>query len=162
MVKTLLSLVLIGAVCGLLLVGTHRLTADEIQLNREAQARALMTEMLGAPLPAGFDIQASAAGDCADWVFQSITVNGYAGAIDLRVFWRVDEGLVMRVTHHRETPGIGDFIDHSRDPWMATLDGLTATEVANIDAVSGATITTHAIRQAATRAALGLEEHCRG
>ena len=161
MARTLLSLILIGGVCGVLLVGTHHLTADEIQLHREARARALMTEMLGQALPAPLDIQAPAAGDCSDWVFQRVAVNGYAGTINLRVLWRADETLVMRVTQHRETPGIGDFIDHTRDPWIVQLDGLTATEIAHIDNVTGATITTNAIRQAAMRTALDTEDYCR-
>lgn len=162
MVKVLLSLILIGGVCGALLVGTHHLTATEIQLNREAQARALMTEMLGAALPDESDIQAVAFGDCGQWVFQQITVNGYAGDIGLRILWRPNLELAMRVTNHRETPGIGDFIDHQRDPWMTRLDGATADDITNVDNVTGATITTNAIKRAARRSAEAIEAYCRG
>ena len=160
--KMLLSLVVIGGVCGTLLTGTHRLTATEIQLNREAQARALMTQMLGEPLPDAMDIQSDAFGDCRTWLFQKILVNGYAGEIELRVLSEADGSLVMRVTRHRETPGIGDFIDHQRDPWIKTLDGLTAQDLTMVDNVSGATITTNAIRLAAQRSAQTREDYCRG
>ena len=108
MVRMLLSLIVIGGACGALLVGTHSLTAADIQLNREAQARELMTAMLGAPLPDDLDIQADVFGDCTQWVFQQISVTGYAGDIGLRVLWQPDGGLIMRVTNHRETPGIGE------------------------------------------------------
>ena len=162
MVKMLLSLIAIGGVCGALLVGTHNLTATDIKLNREAQARALMTAMLGAPLPDELDIDAEAFGDCSQWVFLQISVPGYAGDIDLRVLWRPENGLTMRVTSHRETPGIGDFIDHQRDPWMTTLDGASVSDIAEVDTVTGATITSNAIKQAARRSALGIEAYCRG
>ena len=121
-----------------------------------------MTDMLGTALPAELDIQAQAFGDCNDWVFQQVTVAGYAGDIDLRVLSRAIDGLVMRVTQHRETPGIGDFIDHRRDPWMGNLDGLGAADFTAVDNVSGATITTNAIRQAAQLSAQALEQYCNG
>jgi electron transport complex protein RnfG len=161
-VKVLLSLILIGGVCGVLLVGTHHLTATEIQLNREAKARALMTAMLGAPLPDESDIQAATFGNCSRWVFQQITVPGYAGDIALRILWRPEREFTMRVTDHRETPGIGDFIDHQRDPWMTMLDGASAEDIVSVDNVTGATITTNAIRQAAQRSVAGIEAYCRG
>ncbi len=160
--KMLLSLVLIGGVCGALLVGTHALTAGDIQLNREAQARALMSAMLGEPLPDDQDIQAQVFGNCATWVFQQINVDGYAGDIDLRVLWRAGDEMTLRVTRHSETPGIGDFIDHQRNPWITGLDGRSAEYVAQIDKVSGATITARAIKLAAQRSAQGIEAFCRG
>jgi len=162
MIKTLLSLTVIGGVCGVLLVGTHALTAADIRLNREAQARALMTAMLGRALPAELDIQANTVGNCSQWVFQQITVGGYAGNIHLLVLRRPDDRLTMRVTSHRETPGIGDFIDHQREDWMTRLDGSTAAAIAEVDNVTGATITTKAIRLAAQRSAQGIEAYCRG
>ena len=143
-------------------MGTHSLTAADIQLNREAQARELMTAMLGAPLPDDLDIQADVFGDCTQWVFQQISVTGYAGDIGLRVLWQPDGGLIVRVTSHRETPGIGDFIDHRRDPWMTTLDGASADEINELDNVTGATITSKAIQQGALRSMQNLEAYCRG
>ena len=51
----------------------------------------------------------------------------------------------LRVTNHRETPGIGDFIDHRRDPWLPARDGFTAAQWQTADAVSGATVTSEAL-----------------
>ncbi len=161
MAKVLLSLLLIGATCGLLLVGTHLLTAEPIQLNREARARALATQMLGTPIPADVDIKQSMYGSCDHWVFQQATSSGYAGPIAWLILWRApSDGLTLRVTDHRETPGIGDFIDHTRDPWMLQHDGKSADAYTVIDNVSGATITTKAVRQAADRAIGNLKIYC--
>lgn len=161
MVKSALSLTIIGGVCGILLLATNQLTAPEINLNRELRARALMSEMLGAPLADNLDIQQGILGTCDSWLFQRIQSNGYAGPIDVLVLWRASSGgLVLRVTAHRETPGIGDFIDHARAPWITRFDGQTIARYDVLDNVSGATITTGAIRRAALSAQQQLEVHC--
>jgi Na+-translocating ferredoxin:NAD+ oxidoreductase RnfG subunit len=165
MVKMALSLVVIGATCGLLLVATDRLTTDEISSNREARTRLLMTDMLGASIDQEiekiWDTQTETFGTCDDWLFSNVESNGYAGTIDLLVLWRRDSGgLVMRVTQHRETPGIGDFIDHSRSDWITALDAQSASAYDELDNVSGATITTAAIRRAAQIAQHQVEDFC--
>lgn len=185
MVKLALSLLMIGGTCGLLLVATDRLTTDQISHNREARARELMADMLGAPVVASvvdpdvdpvvssffdsfferreadWDTQTDTFGTCDDWLFSRVKSNGYAGVIDLLVLWRSDSGgFVMRVTQHRETPGIGDFIDHSRSAWITALDAQTADAYTEVDNVSGATITTAAIRRAALIAQQQVEDFC--
>jgi H+/Na+-translocating ferredoxin:NAD+ oxidoreductase subunit G len=160
-VRLFFSLVLIGAVCGLLLVGTYTLTAEPIKVNREARARAVMTEMLGTLMPAEADISLPTFGTCNNWLFQRISTNGYAGPIRWLALWRAEKGsLTLRVIQHRETPGIGDFIDHARNPWIFALDNQPLSAYHALDNVSGATITTKAVRNAAARAAAGAEEYC--
>jgi len=61
------------------------------------------------------------------------------------------EGLSLRVVGHQETPGIGDFIDHTRSRWIMELDNASAQAYAQLDAVSGATITSNAIKRAASQ-----------
>ena len=161
MVKQALHLALIASICGGLLVAVDWVTADTIKLNREARARALMTQMLRHPPPTAADIQQARFGTCDEWVFQSISSNGYAGPIELLALWQAqDSSLTLRVTDHRETPGIGDFIDHTKDSWITQLDQTDGQSYANIDTVSGATITTDAIRRAAEIALLGVEDYC--
>ena len=162
MFRAIFSLLIIGGVCGALLVGTHALTAEDITLNREARARALITAMLGEELPPSTDLQALPIGTCEGWIIQRITVGGYAGDIELLSLWRTPDRLTLRVTSHRETPGIGDFIDHERDAWTPQLDGTSMATFAEVDNVSGATITTNAIRDAAAASAQGVEAYCRG
>ena len=181
MVKLAMSLLMIGGTCGLLLVATDQLTTDQISHNREARARELMADMLGAPVVASvvdpvvssfidsfferketdWDIHTDTFGTCDDWLFSRVKSNGYAGFIDLLVLWRSDSGgFVMRVTQHRETPGIGDFIDHGRSAWITALDAQTADVYTEVDNVSGATITTAAIRRAALIAQQQVEDFC--
>jgi len=158
--RTVLSLAAIGGLCGLLLVTTHYQTKGPIQINREAQARGLMTTMLGSPLPAEIDLTASFQGDCTTWVFHKTQAMGYAGNIELRTLWRPGGAMMMRVIAHRETPGIGDFIDHTRDPWILALDSKRIDAIEQTDNVSGATITTRAILRAAQFSARNIEQFC--
>lgn len=161
MVKLFGALIVIGGVCGLLLAGTHAFTAEDIRLNREAQARALMAQMLGQTLEAEQDIDAERFGRCDTWVFQRIETSGYAGPIEVLALWRAaDAGFTLRVTRHRETPGIGDFIDHRRDPWITRLDRQPMEQYAALDNISGATITFNAMQRAALAAASGVEDFC--
>jgi electron transport complex protein RnfG len=122
--------------------------------------------MLGQPLPGQTDIEADVFGSCTTWLFTRTEVDGYAGPIYLTALWRVSQasgdtqGLSMRVIAHRETPGIGDFIDHTRSPWITDLDNTSAQAYAQLDAVSGATITSNAIKRAASEIFNRLEIYC--
>ena len=161
MVKLFGALAAIGGVCGLLLVGTYALTAERIQLNRQAQSRALMADMLGQDLAADQDIDAAQFGRCDAWLFQRIKTSGYAGPIEVLALWRAaSAGFTLRVTRHRETPGIGDFIDHRRDPWITQLDDQPIETFVQLDNISGATITFNAMQRAAAEAAGGVERFC--
>ena len=53
--------------------------------------------------------------------------------------------------NHSETPGIGDFIDDQKNPWIKNLDSKTEQQWLDVDLVSGATITSKAIKTIATR-----------
>ena len=71
----------------------------------------------------------------------------------------------MRVTRHQETPGIADFIDHNKDDYLPNLDNSAIDAWAEIDNISGATITHKALRaipeQARTqRRDAGEQENC--
>lgn len=164
--KVFTPLLIIGGLCGILLVLTNQLTAPDIQANREARTRALLEEMLRQPLPAKTDIEADVFGSCAGWLFVRAETTGYAGPIYLTALWRPGlssedtEGLSLRVVGHQETPGIGDFIDHTRSPWITDLDNTSAQDYAQLDAVSGATITSNAIKRAARQIFNQVEVFC--
>ncbi len=148
MIRAFVTIVVIGACCAALLVATDALTRPDIEFARQARARALAESLLGAPLPGHMNPAAQQFGECPAWLFRRYQANGYAGPIDMLAFYRRG-ALSLRVTAHRETPGIGDFIDHTRSPWLSNLDGKTAADWQALDAVSGATITSEAIRRAA-------------
>ena len=163
MTRMILSLLVIGGVCGGLLIGIDKTTAGTIAANREARARTLMLDMLGATNNVSLETHSELFGNCENWVFQRVQTNGYTGSIDVLVLWRASAPtLQMRVTRHTETPGIGDFIDHTRDPWITSLDNQPPQRYATVDNVSGATITTAAIRRAAQLAIQQVEDYCVG
>ena len=81
--------------------------------------------------------------------------NGYNGAIDLLVGVRSDGRLAaVRVSKHRETPGLGDGIDKSRGDWIDQFQGRSLgnpekwavrKDGGPFDQLTGATITPRAI-----------------
>ena len=151
MIKTALTLALIGGLCALALVATQRLTADDIDANRQAKARALLKLLATGPLSDHIDAEAPITGRCPE-VFLRDHAPGYAGDIHVLARWHHDdEQLSLRVTRHRETPGIGDFIDHERSSWLPNLDQSPPDAWQALDAVSGATITSQAITTLARR-----------
>jgi Na+-translocating ferredoxin:NAD+ oxidoreductase RnfG subunit len=155
LLKALLTIGILGAACGALLVGTDRLTHDQIEANRNAKTRATMESMLGKDLPEDFTIGAHQ--PCEDGVFSEVSVSGYGGSIDVLALWRGGR-MSLRVTRHAETPGIGTFIEHERDPWLPGQDGKARSEWRALDTVAGATITTAAIKRAAETAFTEIED----
>ncbi len=149
MIKALASLLTIGLICGMLLSVVEHQTAAPIAANQAMAARAMLQSILP-ELPAGIDVNAASLGDCEQWRVQRFTVPGYAGEIQIVGVWHANaNALTLRVVEHRETPGIGDFIDVRRDPWIQQYDRSPLQIYANMDNVSGATVTTRAMRNAA-------------
>ena len=151
--KPLASLTAIGALCALLLAGTHQFTADDIEANRDAHTWRVAFELVGSEfptenlrwdgdrleLPGGVRLRRS-------------SVTGYAGEIEFLAAFRPEpdgtHGLAgVRVTRHRETPGLGDFIEAGRSPWIHRFADSLPEEV---DAVTGATITSEAVKRGAS------------
>ncbi|MGJ8668297.1 MAG: electron transport complex subunit RsxG [Oceanococcus sp.] len=81
--------------------------------------------------------------------------NGYNGAIDLLIGIHADGRIAaVRVSKHRETPGLGDGIDKSRGDWIDQFDGraflnpekwAVRKDGGPFDQLTGATITPRAI-----------------
>ena len=93
-------------------------------------------------------------------VLEAIAPDGYSGAIRLLVGIDADGGVTaVRVTAHRETPGLGDYIDRSKSPWIEQFAGSSLTrpeaggwkvvkDGGQFDARAGATITPRAVVKA--------------
>ena len=91
---------------------------------------------------------------------EAIAPDGYGGNIHLVVGIDVDGTLTgVRVTAHRETPGLGDYIVRSKSPWIEQFVGKSLTTPAvkrwkvardggAFDARAGATITPRAVVKA--------------
>lgn len=103
-------------------------------------------------------------------VLEAVAPDGYSGKIRLLVALRDDGTLVgVRVTQHKETPGLGDYIDPKKDknkdrPWIAQFNGLSPTAIGEgqwkvrkdggrFDSMVGATVTPRAVIKAVRNAA---------
>lgn len=167
-----------------LLAGVHALTREPIAA---AERRAAL-DALGIVLPARtydndpladtVDVQAPAwlgrgharlqrarlRGEPAALVLPVTAPDGYGGPIDLLV--AVDAGarvLGVRVTAHRETPGLGDDIDARRSDWITRFTGralgdppedrwAVRRDGGDFDHFAGATVTPRAVVEAVQRA----------
>lgn len=89
-----------------------------------------------------------------------VVANGYGGDINMIVGVDVNGTILgVRVINHKETPGLGDKIEISRDQWITKFDGLSLANTPDsswavkkdggqFDQFTGATITPRAIVRA--------------
>jgi len=108
-------------------------------------------------------------GQPAALVFEAAAPDGYAGKIRLIVAVRADGRVAgVRVTQHKETPGLGDYIEVKKDknkarPWITQFAGLALADVTDkewkvkkdggrIDYYAGATVTPRAVTKAIFKA----------
>lgn len=108
-------------------------------------------------------------GEPAALVFEAVAPDGYSGKIRIIVAVGSDNRLVgVRVVSHKETPGLGDYIDPRKDrnkarPWIRQFDALGFDRVAaadwkvkkdggRFDSRAGATISPRAVTNAVRRA----------
>lgn len=90
-------------------------------------------------------------------VLQAIAPDGYAGKINLIVAIRSDGSISgVRVVSHRETPGLGDYIEIAKNSWITGFNGASLEnrkagewkvkkDGGTFDYRAGATITPRAI-----------------
>ena len=155
-----LGFVVLAALAGALIGFTRLSTVDAIAENRAAAEAAILSELLGGQP----DLDARRR-------LCNAEIRGYAGVIRLLVLpTAVLPGAevsaadhvqpltpsvqAVRVLSHRETPGIGDFIEHSKSDWILGFNGLKRLPQSadtilawnrSLDAVTGATITRRAL-----------------
>ena len=104
-------------------------------------------------------------------VLEAIAPDGYAGKIRLLIALGEDGSVLgVRVTQHKETPGLGDYIEPAKDrnkqhPWIEQFNGLAPAAIdarewkvrkdgGRFDSVAGATVTPRAVIKAIRSAAL--------
>lgn len=104
-------------------------------------------------------------------VLQPIAPDGYSGKIFLIVAIRSNgEVSGVRVVSHRETPGLGDYIELPKSPWIKNFDGQSHAirkeqdwkvkkDGGQFDYVAGATITPRAVVKAVNKALLYFEQN---
>ena len=188
--RTALILMLFTAAFTTLMAFAYLATRDTIAASAKKEKLKLIGEVLppamydnallkdGIELPAiaelGLDqpsraYRARKNGEPVALVFEAAAPDGYSGRIDLILAVRPDgEIIAVRVTTHRETPGLGDYIDPHKDknktqPWISQFDrqGFASLPPAqwrvkkdggHFDQRSGATISARAVTNAVGRA----------
>ena len=104
-------------------------------------------------------------------IINSIAPDGYSGNIELLVAINYDGELAgVRVSHHKETPGLGDAIEESRSDWITKFKNLSLNKPdkkgwavkrdgGEFDQFTGATITPRAIVKAVHKTLLYYKTH---
>ncbi|MDD2744606.1 MAG: electron transport complex subunit RsxG [Rhodocyclaceae bacterium] len=102
-------------------------------------------------------------------VFEAVAPDGYAGKIKLLIALRSSGQVAgVRVITHKETPGLGDYIEPKKDknkvrPWITQFIGMSLAEVTDkdwkvkkdggrLDFHAGATVTPRAVSKAVLKA----------
>jgi electron transport complex protein RnfG len=102
-------------------------------------------------------------------IFEAVAPDGYAGKIRLIIAMRANgEVAGVRVTQHKETPGLGDYVEIKKDknkarPWITQFNSMSLAKVADkqwkvkkdggqIDYHAGATVTPRAVSKAVLKA----------
>jgi electron transport complex protein RnfG len=133
-----------------LMAGVYQLTKPTLEATALDAKRRLIAEVLPAetydndlladaielPATPALGLQeatriyrARRAGQPVALVFETAALNGYSGEIRLILAVQADGRLAaVRVTSHRETPGLGDYIDPKKDknktqPWITQFNG---------------------------------------
>jgi electron transport complex protein RnfG len=196
-VRTALILLIFVAVFSGLLAASYLATKPAIDATAVAEKMKLVDEVLpksaydndplqdARQLPAlaalGQDeastvYRARRAGEPAAAVIEAIAPDGYSGKIRLLLAVGADGSIYgVRVTQHRETPGLGDYIEPKKDknkerPWITQFNGLSPAAFSErewqvkkdggrFDSVAGATVTPRAVVKAVRRAALWVADN---
>jgi len=97
-------------------------------------------------------------------VLQAIAPDGYSGKINLLIAIRHDGRIGgVRVISHKETPGLGDYIEIARNKWITVFNGTSLDnhrdadwkvkkDGGQFDYMAGATITPRAVVKAVHKA----------
>ncbi|HEX5393536.1 MAG TPA: electron transport complex subunit RsxG [Rhodocyclaceae bacterium] len=113
--------------------------------------------------------RARKAGEPVAIVFEAVAPDGYSGKIRLILAVKANGELsAVRVIEHKETPGLGDYIDPKKDrnksrPWISQFNDLSFEKLpaaefkvkkdgGRIDNMAGATISPRAVTNATHRA----------
>lgn len=170
-----------------LLAGTHWLTADRIAeeerrtklaalyeiVPRESHSNDMLEDTIRVRAPALSGGEAPVTvyrarrdGKPHAVVMEVVAPNGYSGPIRMLVGIHESGALAgVRVVGHKETPGLGDFIETDRSDWIRQFTGLSLGNPAEedwavkkdggaFDQVTGATVTARAVVDAVREALL--------
>lgn len=115
-------------------------------------------------------------GKPAALVLEATAPDGYSGKIRMIVAVLADGSISgVRILAHKETPGLGDYIDARKDknkarPWITQFEGASLAAIpapewrvkkdgGRFDAYAGATVTPRAVVKAVNKALQYVEQH---
>ena len=190
--RTALILLVFALIATALLAYTYTRTAPAIERSQQAKTLALLTqvlppshydndllasrltrdpdELLGTRLPSSIWV-ARRGGEFAGVVMEAVAPDGYSGDISLLIGITADGTITgVRVTSHRETPGLGDYIERNKSDWIEQFTGKSLVSPAErdwavqkdggvFDARVSATITARAVVRAVQRALVFYAQH---
>lgn len=104
-------------------------------------------------------------------VLEATAPDGYSGDIRLLIAVKVNGEIAgVRVLEHKETPGLGDYIDIAHSPWIKNFDTQSLSKINDdgwhvkkdggvFDYTSGATITPRAVVKAIHKVLAYYQQH---
>lgn len=196
-VRTALILFIFVVIFTGLLAGAYQWTLPAIQASAAEEKMKLVGEVLPAgsydndlikdtlqlpPTPelgleeASTVYRARRGGEGAALVLEAVAPDGYAGKIRLILAVLADGQVAgVRVTQHKETPGLGDYIEPKKDknkerPWITQFNGASLAALAegqwkvkkdggHFDSYAGATVTPRAVVKAVKKALAYVATH---
>lgn len=190
--STSLTLLVFSVVSASLLAGAYIATRPTIERSEQTEKMRLVAQALppasfdndpirdAQPLPVepllglkqpGLAYVAAQGGTPVAVVLEAIAPDGYAGEIKLLIGIRADGRIAgVRVTAHKETPGLGDYIDAAKSRWIHQFEGKgvdtppapdwkVRKDGGQFDYLAGATITPRAVVKAVHKALRYFQEH---
>ncbi len=190
--QTAINLVFFAVLGTAVLASTFFMTRDAIVKSEEGEKLKLITQIVPPalfdndiiqdtlPIPASELLgteevttayRARLKGEPSAVVLSSIAPDGYSGKIALILAVRANGELAgVRVVAHKETPGLGDYIELPKSPWIKGFDGKSREvykdadwkvkkDGGRFDYMAGATITPRAIVKATNKALMYYAEN---
>ena len=190
--QTAINLVFFAVIGTTVLASVYFLTFDPIRKSVEAEKLKLITQIVPADqfdndiiqdtlaVPAsellGTDdvtpaYRARLKGEPSAVVLSAVAPDGYGGKITLILAVKTNGELDgVRVVEHKETPGLGDYIELPKDPWIKNFDGKSRAtyqdadwqvkkDGGKFDYMAGATITPRAVIKAVHKALVYFERN---
>jgi len=190
--QTAVNLVFFAVLATAVLASTYFLTRDEIRKSVEGEKLKLINQIVPPDLydndiindtldipanellgteDATLAYRARLKGEDSAVVLESVAPDGYSGRIWLILAVRANGELAgVRVVAHKETPGLGDYIELPKGPWIKGFDGKSRAvykdadwkvkkDGGQFDYMAGATITPRAIVKAVNKALIYFEQN---
>jgi electron transport complex protein RnfG len=183
--QTAINLVFFSVLATAVLASTYFMTHDAIVKSEQAEKLKLINQIVPSALFDNDIIQdklsipasellgtedvttayrARLKGEPSAVVLESVAPDGYSGRIAMILAVRANGELAgVRVVVHKETPGLGDYIELPKGPWIKGFDGKSRAvytdadwkvkkDGGQFDYMAGATITPRAIVKAVNKA----------